>query len=186
MKFPNKAKILELGCGTGDLWNRNRENINEDWSITVSDFSKGMLESTKESLKPIGHNFTYGVIDAQDIPYEDESFDVVIARRMLYFVPDIEKALCEIKRILVKGGLFYVTTNSSVSMVELNEIVEKFDSKMGLNKIEILIAEENFKSRALPEKYGFKEEGIIRDAEWLNDKYVNHILYGILKSEWKY
>ena len=56
---------------------------------------------------------------------------------------------------------------------------------MGLNKIEISIAEENFRSRALPKKYGFKEEGIIRDAEWLNDKYVNHVLYGLLKSEWK-
>jgi len=58
-------------------------------------------------------------------------------------------------------------------------------NEMGLNKIEIPIAEGNFKSRALPKKYGFKEEGIIRDAEWLNDKYVNHVLYGILKSEWK-
>ena len=58
-------------------------------------------------------------------------------------------------------------------------------NEMRLNKIEISIAEENFKSRALPNKYGFKEEGIIRDAEWLNDKYVNHILYGLLKSEWK-
>lgn len=56
---------------------------------------------------------------------------------------------------------------------------------MELNKIEIPVAEENFKSRALPKKYGFKEEGIIRDAEWLNDRYVNHVWYGLLKSEWK-
>lgn len=133
MKFPNKAKILELGCGTGDLWKENKQNINEDWRITVSDFSKGMLQSTKENLGQIGRNFTYEVIDAQDIPYEDESFDVVIARHMLYFVPDIEKALCVIKRILVKGGLFYATTTSGESMAELNELVEKFDCKMGLN-----------------------------------------------------
>lgn len=53
-----------------------------------------------------------------------------------------------------------------------------------LNKIEIKVAEENYKSRKLPEKYGFKNEGIIRDAEWLNERYVNHILYGILKNEW--
>ncbi|WP_102401783.1 GNAT family N-acetyltransferase [Haloimpatiens massiliensis] len=56
--------------------------------------------------------------------------------------------------------------------------------EMELNKIEITIAEENLKSRALPKKYGFTEEGIIRDAEWLNDRYVNHILYGLLKREW--
>jgi ubiquinone/menaquinone biosynthesis C-methylase UbiE len=133
MDIPNKSRILELGCGTGDLWNKNKQNINKDWSITLSDFSKGMLHSTKENLEQIGHSFTYVEIDAQDIPYEDECFDVVIARHMLYFVPDIEKALGEIHRILVKGGLFYATTNSSESMAELNELVEKFDPKMGLN-----------------------------------------------------
>lgn len=52
---------------------------------------------------------------------------------MLYFVPDIEKALSEIKRVLIKGGLFYVTTNSNESMAELNELIEKFDSKLGLH-----------------------------------------------------
>ncbi|MBU3143850.1 MerR family transcriptional regulator [Clostridium sp. CF012] len=133
MKFPNKARILELGCGTGDLWNENRGDINEGLSITVSDFSKGMLYSTKERLEQIGHSFTYVEIDAQDIPYKDECFDVVIARHMLYFVPDIEKALGEIHRILVKGGMFYATTNSAESMAELNDLVEKFDSKIRLN-----------------------------------------------------
>lgn len=133
MNFPNKAKILELGCGTGGFWYKNAHNINSSWDITLSDFSKGMIKSTKEELKKIDHKFLYKEIDAQDIPYEDESFDVVIARNMLYFVPDIEKALCEIKRVLVKGGAFYATTSAKESMSELNKLVENFDSEIGLN-----------------------------------------------------
>jgi len=133
MQFPIKAKILELGCGTGDLWSRNSHSINDGWTITLSDFSKAMLISTKNRLDTIGSNFLYEEINAQDIPYEDECFDVVIARHMLYFVPDIEKAISEIKRVLVKGGLFYATTNSCESMAELNELVKNFDCNMGLH-----------------------------------------------------
>lgn len=133
MQFPIKAKILELGCGIGDFWNRNIDSVDSEWNITLSDFSKGMLQSAKENLKQSGKNITYKVIDAQEIPFEDESFDVVIARHMLYLVPDIEKAIAEIKRVLVKGGHFYATTNSREAMAELNELVEKFDSQIGLN-----------------------------------------------------
>lgn len=133
IEFPSNAKILELGCGSGDLWYKNKHNIREDLNITLSDFSTAMLEGTKERLSSINHKFIYKEIDAQNIPYEDESFDIVIARHMLYLVPDIEKALLEIKRVLVKGGTFYVTTNSCDSMTELNKLVEMFDSSMGLN-----------------------------------------------------
>jgi ribosomal-protein-serine acetyltransferase len=55
----------------------------------------------------------------------------------------------------------------------------------GLNRIEVKAASENMKSRALPEKFGFKEEGRIRDAEWLYDHYVDHIVYGLLKREYE-
>lgn len=133
MHFKEKARILELGCGTGDFWDKNKHDINSNWNITLSDFSKGMLETAKEKLHKEYDNFYYREIDAQDIPYEDGSFDVVIARHMLYLVPDIEKALCEIKRVLLKGGLLYVTTNSKDAMAELNELVEKFDPNLGLN-----------------------------------------------------
>ncbi len=133
MHFTNKARILELGCGTGDLWDKNSNRIDKSWTITLSDFSEGMLQNTKEKLNKVEHDFTYKVIDVQDIPYESESFDVVIARHMLYLVPDIEKALSEIKRVLVKGGKFYVTTNASEAMAELNKLMEKFDSKIGLS-----------------------------------------------------
>lgn len=133
MQFPSNARILELGCGMGDLWNKNSSSIKDDWSITLSDFSKGMLNSAKENLSKAPHNFSFKQIDAQDIPYKDGSFDVVIARHMLYLVPDIEKAVSEIKRVLAKGGVFYVTTNSNEAMAELNELVKKFDPKLGLH-----------------------------------------------------
>lgn len=133
MKIPTKARILELGCGTGDLWSKNSHNINDDWTITLSDFSSGMLSSTKNRLEQLGNDFLYEEINAENIPYKDESFDVVIARHMLYFVPNIEKAISEIKRVLIKGGLFYATTNSRESMAELNELVKNFDCSLGLH-----------------------------------------------------
>lgn len=133
MKIPSRARILELGCGTGEFWNKNRQNLNDDWDVTLSDFSNGMLESTKDTLEPLHYNFDYKEINAEHIPYEDESFDVVIARHMLYLVPDIEKALSEIERVLVKGGRFYATTNAGNTMAELNKLMEEFDPEAGLN-----------------------------------------------------
>ncbi|WP_291582072.1 MerR family transcriptional regulator [Clostridium sp. UBA6640] len=133
MKVPSKARILELGCGTGELWIKNKDNVNSEWNVTLSDFSSSMLESTKERLQSVGQNFLYKEIDAQNIPYEDESIDVVIARHMIYLVPDIEKALLEIKRVLVKDGTFYVTANSCEAMSELNNLIEKFDPTLGLH-----------------------------------------------------
>ena len=53
-----------------------------------------------------------------------------------------------------------------------------------LHRIEIRCGEENNKSRAIPITLGFKVEGIIRDAEWLYDHYVSHVVYSILADEW--
>lgn len=57
-------------------------------------------------------------------------------------------------------------------------------TELALNKVEIRCAEKNLRSRAIPERLGFKQEGRIRDAEWLYDHYVDHIVYGLLAREW--
>ncbi len=54
-----------------------------------------------------------------------------------------------------------------------------------LHKVEIRVAETNHKSRAIPERLGLIKEGTIRSAEWLYDHYVNHVVYGMLVSEWQ-
>jgi len=57
--------------------------------------------------------------------------------------------------------------------------------ELKLNRVEIRAAEQNYKSRAIPERLGYTFEGQVRQAEWLYDHYVDHLVYGILIDEWK-
>ncbi|MFF2591619.1 GNAT family N-acetyltransferase [Peribacillus butanolivorans] len=57
--------------------------------------------------------------------------------------------------------------------------------ELGLNRIEVSIAVENKRSRALAERQGFIEEGRLRQAEWLYEHYVDHIIYAKLAEEWE-
>ncbi|PFG06339.1 GNAT family protein [Bacillus sp. es.034] len=53
-----------------------------------------------------------------------------------------------------------------------------------MNKVEITAAEFNKRSRSIPERLGFVEEGKLRQREWLYDHYVDHVVYGMLAEEW--
>ena len=64
-------------------------------------------------------------------------------------------------------------------------LVEHAFQVLGLNRVAIPAAVGNGRSRAVPERLGFKNEGVIRDAEWLYDHYVDHVLYAMLRREWK-
>ena len=55
----------------------------------------------------------------------------------------------------------------------------------GLNRIELRAAKENLASRGVAEKLNFVYEGTKRQCEWVNDRFVDHVIYGMLKSEWK-
>lgn len=98
--------ILELGCGTGSMW--QGMTLPEGASLILTDFSAGMLDTARANTSHL--HADYAAVDAQQIPYPDGSFDVVIANMMLYHVPDIGRALGEIRRVLKPEGRFFAAT----------------------------------------------------------------------------
>jgi ribosomal-protein-serine acetyltransferase len=58
-------------------------------------------------------------------------------------------------------------------------------SGLALHRVEIRAATENKRSRAVAERAGFKHEGTCRGAEWLHERFVDHMVYGVLAPEWK-
>ncbi|WP_138203018.1 MerR family transcriptional regulator [Haloimpatiens lingqiaonensis] len=127
--IPKNLKILELGCGDASLWFKNMDRIPKEWDITLTDFSKGMLYDAKMNLKEKASRFKFKIVDVQDIPFENETFHVVIANHMLYHVDDIDRALSEIHRVLNKNGYFYASTVGKNHMVEMRNLMFQFGSK---------------------------------------------------------
>jgi ribosomal-protein-serine acetyltransferase len=64
-------------------------------------------------------------------------------------------------------------------------LVEYAFESWSMHRVEIRCAVGNLKSRGIPERLGFQQEGLLRDAEWLYNHYVDHIVYGMLDQEWK-
>ena len=114
-RFEPGMAVLELGCGTAGMW--RGVTLPEGCRLVLTDFSAGMLEAARENTAHLP-GVDYRQVDAQEIPYLDGSFDVVIANMMLYHVPDIQKALREIRRVLRPGGVFYAATYGEHGVVE--------------------------------------------------------------------
>lgn len=127
LKLPVRAKILELGCGPADMWVEAKDRIPAMWDITLSDLSSGMLDSAWRNLVVTGRSYQFKELDAQSIPFADETFDGVVANFMLYHVPDRPKAFAEIKRVLKPGGRFIAATVGDHHMREIIEVLQQVD-----------------------------------------------------------
>ncbi len=123
MTGSSNAKVLELGTGPANFWQKNADRVPAGWQITLSDLSPGMLEEAKKVTSGLPSKFDFKQIDAQAIPFPDHSFDLVIANHMLYHVPDLARAIAEIRRVLKPGGRLYAATNGENHMRELDEFI---------------------------------------------------------------
>lgn len=119
--------LLECGCGRGDLWKENPERIPENWQITLTDFSEGMLADCQAFLgDDLTQKFSFKQMDIQSLPYEDNSMDVILANMMLYHVPDRPKAFAELRRVLKPGGVLLAMTNGDGHMREIFQLAGQF------------------------------------------------------------
>lgn len=124
--LPAQCTILELGCGPAWLWQENLTRIPPGWKIELSDLSPGMIHTAKHNLLMDQNNlvrsiFDFNVVSANAIPFENETFEAVIANHMLYHVRNRSEAIEEIFRVLKPGGIFYAATNGDGHLQEIAE-----------------------------------------------------------------
>lgn len=118
------ARILELGCGPGSLWKDQLDRLPAGARLALTDYSRGMVRQARANLSD--RRISFASADAQSIPFPNASFDVVIANHMLYHVPDRDRAIREIRRVLAPGGRLYAATNGLRHMAE----IEKYSRRL--------------------------------------------------------
>lgn len=131
--FQTNMNVLEVGCGDGSFWIENIEHIPNDMQITLSDISEGMLRDARRSLSSSKKNLFFKICNCESLPFEDGSFDLIIANHVLFYCNDINKACSEIRRILKDNGIFLCSTYGKDHMKEISQLVTDFDSRIVLS-----------------------------------------------------
>lgn len=127
LELPDTCRVLELGCGPASLWKENLGRVQAGWRLFLTDFSPGMVREAAQINDP-QQQFAFAAADAHALPFPSASFDFVMANHMLYHVPDINRALSEIRRVLRPGGRFYAATNGERHMAEVYALEDQLSA----------------------------------------------------------
>ncbi|HST80698.1 MAG TPA: methyltransferase domain-containing protein [Kineosporiaceae bacterium] len=100
-------RSLEIGAGTG-FFSLNLKQAGVLDEVHVSDVSAGMVESAQRNARGLGFEVEGAVAAAENLPYEDGTFDLVIGHAVIHHIPDVESALREVLRVLRPGGRFVI------------------------------------------------------------------------------
>jgi ubiquinone/menaquinone biosynthesis C-methylase UbiE len=109
-------RVLEVGGGQGELAEWMLAELGAE--VEYVDLSPRMAELARAR----GISARQG--DVQELPFADGSFDTVVAAWMLFHVPDLDRGLAEIERVLAPGGFLVAVTNSVDNLRELRELME--------------------------------------------------------------
>ncbi|HSV86536.1 MAG TPA: class I SAM-dependent methyltransferase [Levilinea sp.] len=117
-------RILEFSSGSGAIWMHNFKRLPDKAELILSDPSIRMMKTIQDNLRQDGR-FRYLVADIQDAPLMAGQFDVVMANHMLYRVPDLERAIHSIHRVMKPGGVLFATTNGLRHMYNVFELIQQ-------------------------------------------------------------
>lgn len=100
---PGYGEALEIGAGTG-YFSLNLLQAGTVRAATCTDISPGMLRSLEENADRLGVSVQTERADAESLPFDDESFDLVLGHAVLHHLPGLEPAFAELHRVLRPGG----------------------------------------------------------------------------------
>jgi SAM-dependent methyltransferase len=98
------ARSLEIGAGTG-YFTLNLLRAGLIGKATCSDISPGMLSALRGNAERLGLEVETEQVDAERLPFADESFDLVLGHAVLHHIPDLDRAFAEFARVLAPGGM---------------------------------------------------------------------------------
>ena len=104
--FTDQDEVLECACGTGML---SAPVAGVCRHLTATDFSENMLKRAKKNFRE-GDNISFTQADIMNLPFEDNSFDKVVAANVIHLLDEPMKALCELRRVCRNGGQLIIPT----------------------------------------------------------------------------
>lgn len=111
-------RVLDVGCGPGTY---HSGLLALGARVAACDFSAGMLHEARAACRRNHYDVALAQASAEALPFPDASFDRVMANHMLYHVPDIARAVAELRRVLRPGALLFAATNGADHMRPLRE-----------------------------------------------------------------
>jgi ubiquinone/menaquinone biosynthesis C-methylase UbiE len=148
--FDVRGQILEVGCGTGEFAARIAVE-HAAATVSATDASERFVQLAA------GRGLCAQLADVQDLPYADDQFDVMLALWMLYHVPDLDRGLREVRRVLRPDGRFVAVTNGDAHLADLMTgaggapVITRFSSENGAAELARQFGEvtrEDFATRA--------------------------------------
>ena len=103
--FPRVEKLLEVGCGTGYVGLNLCLYDDLVGELYACDISQGMVDTCTRNAEELGVVVRAKQSELERLDYPDEEFDMVIGHAILHHIPDVQKALSEIHRVLKPGGI---------------------------------------------------------------------------------